>query len=163
MRIVSSLLLAWILFGFLFGLDYTVDTGCIPIYEPRFGLKSILFTSISCVLIIASIFIKKRNLTTVLLLIELVSWVAKLLFIKGGYAIGFGGDPSFMIVLYDLLAVFFRLLLLRSILDVKITILTLIIGLSILVIAVKILFFAMPNFYLYKASSDKFLQKMENR
>ena len=162
-RIKYASLLTWIIVGFFFGLDYTIDSGCIPISVPIFGLKSLLFSSISCVLVLASFFIKKRSLKVVSILIELMYWVTKLLFIKGGYATGFGGDPLSTVVTYDLLAVFFRLLLLRTILADKINKPKLIIALSIIIIAVKILFFAMPIYYQYKKSSDEFLEFMENK
>jgi hypothetical protein len=50
-KIKYASLLTWIIVGFFFGLDYTIDSGCIPIFEPIFGLKSLLFSSISCVLV----------------------------------------------------------------------------------------------------------------
>lgn len=139
-------LIAWIVFGFFAQLDYSDNWGCIVIHQPFWELKNILFSSISIGLILWAFKTENQSLKKLLCFTELMYWIFKLIAFKGGYVFGFGGLPNETIVLYDFIAVLARLFVISQIMNVQRFKLLKITFLAVLILAIKINFFATPIF-----------------
>lgn len=159
-HIASWFLIFWIGIGFFLGLDYTETEGCMILSESIFLPKRVLFSTISLGLILASILVNRPSVKFGLCLLELIYWTLKLILFKGGYALGFGGDPLFSVVLYDFIGALIRLLILNKSLSIARNSLLIVIGLSYIIVSVKILCFPMSNYYEYKNSSEEFLKQI---
>ena len=107
---VMRFILGWILVGFIFQLDYSESSGCLVGFDTNAIKKSFSFGAISFLLILIAYFNRDNQLEKMLIILELLIWLAKLMFLKGGYAIGFGGVPGIAFVFYDLVAALSRLL-----------------------------------------------------
>jgi hypothetical protein len=139
------MLIVWLILGFFAHLDYTEISGCIIQFEPVFSAKNLVYTGISLGLISIGYFIPNKSVSTIFLLLELTFWIYKLLFLKEGYQIGYGGVPSQRIVIYDTLALSLRLVLIIRLNDVRIK-LRPIFFIVILIMMLKIAFFESGNF-----------------
>lgn len=115
-----SILIVWIAIGFYNKLDYTLEVGCISFHEPIFSYDNIYYSFTAILLISVGSFISNKKHRVLVLLFELIYWVHKLLWIKGGYFIGYGGGTPYSIVMYDAIALALRLLLISQIYPVKI-------------------------------------------
>ena len=71
---------------------------------------------------------------------ELLFWLYKLFLIKGGYVVGFGGIPSSDVVLFDMMALFLRILLIKQLFKIPINALFVFI-ISFIIMAIKIKIF----------------------
>ncbi|PHQ29225.1 hypothetical protein [Leeuwenhoekiella nanhaiensis] len=107
------LLIGWTIFGFFTKLDYTLLWGCIVSYEPTFSTENIFFSGTAIGLLSFGVFIPKKQVGVLLLFAELLFWLFKLFFIKGGYVVGIGG-PSYDVLTFDFIALSLRLLLLKQ-------------------------------------------------
>lgn len=138
--LLLNILILWLVIGFFFSLDYSNQWGCIIMHQPIFGELNILFSSISLTLILLARFVWNKKIKTVVLILELLFWIAKLMIYKGGYAVGLAAFPQFKIVCYDIVALLLRLLVIRNItLQIRNFYISTI---TILIILVKILFFS---------------------
>lgn len=113
------ILIGWVIFGFITKLDYTMRWGCIVRFEPIFSGQNILFTSIALFLLFLGAYLTPKKTGLLILIFELIIWLNKLLFIKGGYVVGVVGGPDISILLYDLLALTLRLLLMNFLLKLN--------------------------------------------
>lgn len=107
----ASFLLAWIALGFLTNLDYNTRAGCLVTHQPVLSKENIIFSIISFLIILGVLKTDRVFLARVGLWGELLFWLFKLFFVKGGYSVGFGGSPSDSVVFYDFVAMFLRLYL----------------------------------------------------
>ncbi len=110
---VMRFILGWILVGFIFQLDYSESSGCLVGFDTNAIKKSFSFGAISFLLILIAYFNRDNQLGKMLIIIESLIWLSKLMLLKGGYAIGFGGVPGIAFVFYDLVAIISRLLNIR--------------------------------------------------
>ncbi|NOU59619.1 hypothetical protein [Marinifilum caeruleilacunae] len=110
------LLLALLIIGFFGQLDYTNRWGCVVGGESIFDAKNILFSSISIILILTSFLFKPRILKSSLLIIELVFWIFKLFYFKGGYVVSIAAAPDPIISFYDTLTLAMRLFIITGLL-----------------------------------------------
>lgn len=145
-----NFLFCWIIFGFLVRLDYSNAWGCIIRLEPIFEAKNILFSTISFSLIFWAFKTESAKLKKKLLGIELVYWIAKLIIFKGGYVVSIVGEPSVTIVIYDLVAIMARLFILSQILRISRFRFAKIGIVALLILGIKILFFATPLIMIYE-------------
>lgn len=104
-------LMLWTLAGFVFVLDNSMSFGCIAGSGSNRVLNSqnIGYSSISLLLLSVGYFLPGKN-AWIILFFELLYWLIKLLFIKGGYAVGLGGVPDLSVVFFDSVALTLRLL-----------------------------------------------------
>jgi hypothetical protein len=112
-NILISVLIAWITIGFIRQLDYDQECGCMITRSSIFEYERILYSSISLLLVVCALFIKKLRAT--FLFTELIIWLLKLYFLKRGYAVGIAGIPSFYIFNYDFISILIRLWLISRI------------------------------------------------
>lgn len=133
------LLIGWTIFGFFTKLDYTLQWGCIVSYEPTFSSENIFFSGTAIGLLSFGVFIPKRQIGILILFAELLFWLFKLFFIKGGYAVGIGG-PSYEVLAFDFIALALRLLFLKQLGLLPVRISTMFI-LVLLIMLLKIFFF----------------------
>jgi hypothetical protein len=112
LKIIFYFLLLWNVIGFILKLDYTRQIGCIIMPEPIFSIPNIAFFLFSTSLLLIG---KTRidKVGTLILLCELVIWIFKFLFIKGGYSVGYGGVPQYEILCFDIIAVLLRIMFLQ--------------------------------------------------
>ena len=110
-----AILIGWTIFGFFNNLDYTQDWGCIVSSEPIFSTENIFYSGITIGLLSIGVFIPLRSVGKVLLACELLFWLYKLFFIKGGYVVGFGGIPSSSVLAFDSIALTLRLIIINQI------------------------------------------------
>jgi len=142
----SLLLLSWIFIGFLTRFDFNQMWGCVIDFGELFDYNNIGFFILSFALILIARFLKNKKTSNILLIIELVIWLIKYTFYKGGYATGLSGNnPLGIIVLYDTIAIFFRLLNLRNNNNFRLFKSSWVLAIIITIISLKIFFFAMPH------------------
>ena len=135
---IIMLLVGWGLFGFFTNLDNNNDFGCIGSGEPIFSETNILFSGVALGLVNIGFFASKENVIwKFVLIIELLFWLFKLFFIKGGYSVGYGGGPNENIVLFDNVALVLRLILMYQIFKFQFNILW-IISLSFIIMLLRI-------------------------
>ncbi|MBA9077104.1 hypothetical protein [Rufibacter quisquiliarum] len=116
------ILLLWLLIGLIFGLDYTTYSSSRGIDAVKYGINTnslvfryqLLFFLESAILIFIAFRSDNRNFQKVFVIIELVIWLIRLLLIKDGYMVGYGGAPDEGVVIYDFISLVLRFLLLRS-------------------------------------------------
>lgn len=108
-----------VLIGFYFRLDYTEQFGCFVREEPILDGKNITFSSISFVLILVSYVIRNRKIKIIFLLLELMFWLFKLFYFKGGYAVGIGG-VDLVNYFYDVLNLIVRLYIINIVTRINI-------------------------------------------
>ena len=113
------LLIGWTIFGFLTNLDFTEQWGCIISHEPIFSKPNILYSGLALLVLSIGFFVPFRQVRYVVLIGELFFWTFKLMTIKGGYAVGFGGVPSVSVLSFDIIALTLRLLLIKQIVPFK--------------------------------------------
>jgi len=120
--------------------------GCIINFGKVLDYNNIGFSTLSFTLILAARFRKKKRTINLLLIIELGIWLIKYIYYKGGYATGLTGQyPLDIVVLYDFIAIFIRLMNLENSnrsLKFKTN---WILAISILLISIKIFFFSIPH------------------
>jgi hypothetical protein len=138
-KLLLNILLIWIVIGFFLSLDYSDQWGCIIEYQPFWSKLNILFSFISFALVLIAKVVKNKKMRVIFLFLELFFWIGKLMVYKGGYSVGFVGSPQTLIVCYDLVALFLRLLVLRNTFFKIRTIY--IASLTVIVLLVKISFF----------------------
>ena len=143
-------LLGWIVFGYILGLNYAGDFGCIVGYDPILEPKKTLFFVISFGLIFLAFITKNIKFKKIFLAIELSFWILKLMIFKGGYSSGFSGVPIIDIVFYDLVAIIVRGFILSELLRIKQFRLVKIGIIALLILGIKISIFEYPIYMNYR-------------
>lgn len=119
-RFINSFLLIWIIIGFFTRLDFSQMMGDIIGGEKIFDFNNIGFSSISFILILIARFSINARQKTISVLIELIIWLIRFFYYKGGYAMGFAANyPLDLIVLYDTTGIFLRLKIIDNINPLK--------------------------------------------
>ena len=113
------LLIVWLLFGFCFRLDNNMFIGCVIETEAIFGLDNVFYSFTSIILLTLGVTFQTKNNRIWFLLLELLFWLVKLFYWKGGYAVDIAGIPIFSVVFYDMIALCLRVLLLNSSLQLR--------------------------------------------
>lgn len=134
------ILIGWSVFGFFTNLDYTDQWGCSIVDESIFSELNIFYSGLSLLLLLVGFLIPFRQIRYLILIGELIFWIYKLMIIKGGYSVGFGGVPSLSVLIFDIVALTLRLLLIKQIFALKFNSLYLLIP-TFIIISVKINFF----------------------
>lgn len=162
------LLISLLVIGFFSRLDYSDRFGCIVFAEPIFEFKNILFSTISIILVLLSLLIKKREVKLTLIFCELLFWIFKLSFFKGGYVVGVLGTADPIISLFDTTTLALRLIIINSLLKTSINQIYILIC-TLIVMSMKIHFFPLPHsfyvdqrkFELESKNTKNFLTKGE--
>jgi hypothetical protein len=103
--------------GFLFNLDNNQSSGCLITDQPVFRPTNITYSLISISLFVVAYSTQQKKLRALLISVEFVYWLAKLSYLKGGYAIGIAGVPIREVVIFDATALLLRLVLIRQVLQ----------------------------------------------
>ncbi len=133
-------LVVWIVFGFFTQLDYNQDWGCIGGSGYIFSNSNMLYSGIALTFVNIGFLAQNKHIKIIVLAVELLFWLYKLFLIKGGYVVGFGGIPSSDVVLFDMMALFLRILLIKQLFKIPINALFVLI-ISFIIMAIKIKFF----------------------
>jgi hypothetical protein len=139
-----KVLIAWIILGFFTTLDNTHASGCVVLGESILAPRNILFSACSFFLIIGALKEENRKKQQILFGVELAFWIAKLFLLKGGYVVGYGGDPDPVVVFYDLVALLIRLFILGHVLFGNQLTFFKIGATAFIIILIKVLFFSFP-------------------
>lgn len=110
-KIIASLIIGLTILGTYYDYEWNISYGTfLSAHFIYYEVLSILNCSI--ILIAYTLCFFKISLTFLkkLFLAEFFIWILKLLFIKGGYAIGIGA-PMHLIIEYDTMSLFLRLLI----------------------------------------------------
>ena len=150
-------LVLWSFLGLLLGMDYTsyhfaagidiikLKINLISTENPIF-MYQLFFFLLSTILVAASYF-STGNYVKLWSGLEILIWLSKLLILKDGYVMGFGGTFDEEILLYDFVGVFVRVTLLNSYFwGGKKTIFAFL--LAFIIIYIKVGYFAFPFYYL---------------
>jgi hypothetical protein len=113
-NLMVVILIAWILFGFFFNLDYNDRWGCIVTRQAIFSKYNIVFSLTALILTIIARKSSKTMIKKSIHIVELTFWITRLMIFKGGYAVGYAASPAEMIVTYDFLALLLRLIVIRN-------------------------------------------------
>lgn len=113
------ILIGWSVFGFFTNLDYTDQWGCSIVDESIFSELNIFYSGLSLFLLLVGFLIPFRQIRYIILIGELIFWIYKLMIIKGGYSVGFGGVPSLSVLMFDMVALTLRLFLIKQIIGFK--------------------------------------------
>ncbi len=144
-KLSVRLLLIWILFGFLTRLDFNQMFGCVIYFGKIFDYNNIGFSLFSFALILSAGLLKNKKTSTILLIVELLFWLFRYFYYKGGYATGLAGSyPLDFVVLYDSIAIFLRLLVLVNLVKTNFKTPWIILVVVILT-SIKIFFFQLPH------------------
>lgn len=160
-KIVYWALIVWSLYGFLFSLDNSMAWGCMGAENDMLSLgykmisipgesseagkiiyidfNNVAYSGISILLISLGFFMAGR-LGVIILYSELLYWLFKLMIIKGGYVVGFGGSPNAEVLLFDSVALTLRLLLIHNQENFGQTVKNLIIPFSFIVMTLKVFY-----------------------
>ncbi len=113
------LLIAWTIIGFLIRLDNNMQHGCIIENDNILALDNIFFSATSIILLTIGVSFQHINEQIWFLFLELLFWLFKLFYLKGGYATGIGGTPILAVLFFDMIALCLRLMLLNASLQFK--------------------------------------------
>jgi hypothetical protein len=120
--------------------------GCIIDFGELFDYNNIGFFILSFALILIARLINNKKTINVLLIVELGIWLVKFIYYKGGYATGLSGNnPLGIVVFYDSVAIFLRLLNLKNNNNIRPLKTSWVIAIIIILISLKIFFFALPH------------------
>lgn len=148
-KISYNTLLYILVFGFLSGLDFTDAWGCVIMPHFFFLTPLSLFTILSFGAIYSAKVSKRTALAKFILIGELVFYIFRLIFFKGGYAVGFAGSPDLIVLAYDAISILVRLILLLKVMKLKIRIIPILL-LTIATLYTKSQFFPIPPYYFYQ-------------
>jgi hypothetical protein len=113
------LLIAWTIIGFFFRWDNNMQVGCNIQSDNILGQDNIFFSATSIILLTLGVSFQRNNERIWFLFFELLYWLLKLFYWKGGYGVGIGGIPIFTVVFFDMIALFLRIMLLNATLEFK--------------------------------------------
>jgi len=137
------ILLGLLVIGFLLKLDYTNRFGCLVGGESIFDTKNILFSTISVSLILSSYLLNNRFFKLSMVTVELLFWVFKLFYFKGGYVVSIGGIPDPAISFFDTLTLSLRLFIIIKLLQVDFKTIYLIL-ITLIIMSIKIFAYPIP-------------------
>lgn len=138
-------LLGMVVVGSIIGIENSQAFGCVVGLE-MLSIGNLIFLIISSVLIIQAIKTTDKKIRINLLAIELAIWILKYLFYKGGYITGFGGTPNPINMIYDFIAIGFRIWILISLVNRNKIKLIGSLLIPIIIVSLKINVFAFPWF-----------------
>lgn len=133
-------LLSLTVLGFFLDLNYNLLIGDIFFQNTLFSVENIVITCIPLVLIPLGYVLRHTTIGWVLLMVEFLIWVFNLFYFKNGYAVGIIASPLFLLVIYDILVLYLRLLLMANVFHVHCKTIYLY-GISFTVIFLKIFLF----------------------
>lgn len=134
-----------VVIGSIVGIENSQAFGCVTGLE-MISLGNLVFLIISSILLYRAIKTSDSKILYKLLILETIIWIAKYLFYKGGYVTGFGGTANPTNVVYDFIAIGFRLWIILSISNYhKFKLITSVL-VSVLFVVLKIYVFAFPWF-----------------
>ena len=108
------LLIAWTAVGFFFLWDNNMEEGCTIRSDGVFAQDNIFLSATSIILLTIAVSFQRINERIWFLFLELLFWLLKLFYWKGGYAVGIGGTPMFSVLFFDMIALCLRLMLLNA-------------------------------------------------
>lgn len=114
-------LVAWTIIGFFTRWDNNMFIGCQIYGDQIFDWDNVFFTSASLTLLYTGMPFQRKGEGTWFILFELLYWLVKLFYIKGGYGVGIAGIPLFAVLFFDMIALCLRLMLLNSFLQLRFT------------------------------------------
>ena len=135
-KITYFYLIGFLLTGFFFKLDYSLQQSCFVRHESVFSSENIFFFTIALTLLTIGILVRSKKIAATFLIIELIFWLYKLFLIKGGYAVGVAGAPNPFVLFYDILVLMLRIELIKQILCLKFRKLY-VLGISFLIMLIK--------------------------
>lgn len=145
-KFTNSILLIWIAIGFITRFDFSQMFGCVIYGEKILDYNNIGFASISFTLVLIARLAKRKKTKSTLLTIEMIIWLFRLFYYKGGYATGFTGNyPLDLIVLYDTIALLLRLRLIDNIKRIRFLRKWRVYLIVIFLVSVKIFVFPVPH------------------
>lgn len=113
LSVCYALLTLWSIYGFASLLDNTMQWGCI-VNDNLFSFANIGYSLLSVSMLLSSFYHRATSLGKWLVILEAAIWFCKLFFIKGGYVVGIAGSFSNEVMLFDTIALFLRLMLLKQ-------------------------------------------------
>lgn len=115
-------LLGLLILGFFTNLENTQKWGCIPGGESIFVISNVVLSSISISIVLMSFLLKRRALKLTFITVELLFWIFKLFYYKGGYVVSFIAAPDPIVSFYDTATLSLRLFIITNLLrkDIKI-------------------------------------------
>lgn len=114
-------LIAWTIIGFFTRWDNNMVIGCVIYAEQILEADNVFFTTASLTLLTIGFLFQTKGEGFWFLLFELLFWLVKLFYIKGGYAVSIAGIPLFAVLFFDMIALCLRLMLLNSFLQLRFT------------------------------------------
>ena len=134
-----------VVIGSILGIENSQALGCM-IGLQMLSIGNLIFLTTSVALLTIAMKSNNSNVALKLLLIETVIWVTKYLFYKGGYITGFGGTANPINVVYDFVAIAFRIWFVLSLSKYAKCKISGGVILALLLVIIKIHFFALPWF-----------------
>lgn len=118
-QLLFGALIIWTITGFFTRWDNNMIIGCNIYAEQIFDLDNVFFTTASVILLTTGFLFQTKGEGFWFLLFELLYWLIKLFYIKGGYAVSIAGVPLFSVLFFDMIALCLRIMLLNSVLQFK--------------------------------------------
>jgi hypothetical protein len=106
--------------GFLFSLDNNKAFGCIISDTSVLSSNNIIYSGISIGLLTLAYISKDRKKQLLILSVELLFWLYKLFYLKGGYSVGITASPMFGVLCFDIIALTLRLILIKQVAKLRI-------------------------------------------
>lgn len=108
-------LIGFTITGFLFSLDNNQAFGCTIIEKSVFSSNNIIYSGISVGLLTFAFITKDTKNRLLILLVELLFWLYKLFYVKGGYNVGITASPMFSVLYFDIIALTLRIILIKQV------------------------------------------------
>jgi hypothetical protein len=96
-----------------------MQVGCIIENDYVFAYDNVLLSATTIFLLTIAILFEGMNERIWFLFFELLFWLFKLFYIKGGYAVGIAGVPMLPVLFFDMIALYLRIILLNESLQFK--------------------------------------------
>jgi hypothetical protein len=106
--------------GFLFSLDNNQAFGCIILETSVFSSDNIIYSGISVLLLTLAYINQDRKNQLLILSAELLFWLYKLFYLKGGYSVGITASAMFGVLYFDIIALTLRLILIKQVAKIRI-------------------------------------------
>jgi hypothetical protein len=106
--------------GFFLSLDNNQAFGCIISETSVFSSNNIIYSGISIGLLTLAYINKDRKNQLLILSAELLFWLYKLFYLKGGYNVGITASAMFGVLYFDIIALTLRIILIKQVAKFKI-------------------------------------------
>jgi hypothetical protein len=116
---IYLLVCIWTLIGFFFNLDNNQEFGCIYVEPDILATPNVVYSTVSLTLLMKAFFTKDAGYRSMLFKSELLLWLYKMLYLKGGYGVGVSASPLLEVVWFDFFGLAFRLLLINQVISVR--------------------------------------------